>query len=236
MSNDPFRFNHRNSWLACFAIFVLCNGLFTAHGATTTVTFDSGSETVFYVNGVTPLSGGTSTDGNGTVLQLGYFSGASVSNNFSGTWTPLTGNLGANSAFSTTSIGDLNGSGAGDGTYANSIVFTTGGGSVDGVFPSATTIPLAIRFYDATTVGGASNYNTVSNDAWLWQTPAESPNDPTIFLSLDDSGLEWESIAVFSQAGSTAFTTSIATAIPEPSMSLLSLLGTAAVFLRRRRR
>src|SRR4051794_30675567 len=66
------------------------------------------------VNGAI-LSGGTAADGNGDVLQFGYFSGGTLGNPFAGTWVPLTGAGGANSAFGTTSIGDTTAGGAGDG-------------------------------------------------------------------------------------------------------------------------
>src|SRR5947207_2446042 len=53
-----------------------------------TVNLDSGSQTVFD-QGNTALTGGTASDGNGAVLQLGYFTTSTPS--FSGTFVPLTG-------------------------------------------------------------------------------------------------------------------------------------------------
>src|ERR1700739_1018405 len=88
----------------------------------TTVSFDSGSQQIFdnpslHGNSQVALSGGSTADGNGDVLQLGYFSTATIVNPFSGTWIPLSGQTSANTAlvpssndnetYNQTSIGDL---------------------------------------------------------------------------------------------------------------------------------
>src|SRR4051812_8392617 len=62
----------------------------------TQVNFDSGSKTVMN-QANTALTAGPVGDGNGAVLQLGYFTGATdVNNNFTGTWVPLSGQGSAN--------------------------------------------------------------------------------------------------------------------------------------------
>lgn len=208
------------------------------------VNFESGSQIVFgSLSGA--LNPGSAADGDGAVLQLGYYDAATIGNNFAGTWHALTGagslNLGGDTGsgltFDTTSIGDIGGGGApgGSGIFAFSLVFDN---TVSGTFadlPSSTTIPLAIKFFDAPSIGASTYFNVVSADAWLWKLPATpSPLPPTINISLDDSGLEWQSIGIAGQSPSTAFRTTIAI-VPEPSAALLIAIVCASFTLRRRR-
>jgi hypothetical protein len=213
---------------------------------TTTVSFDSGTKTLFDQNtgAMNALTGGTSANGNGCVLQLGYYDGASIANNFLGNWVPLSGELSLNTAvipggasvnptgetYNHTSIGDMTANGAGNGTFAISLDFVMGSATSGNSLPSSTTIPLSIRFYNATTIGGSSFYNVVSDDLWLWKTPATPP--AVVTISLDDLSLEWLSIAM-GQNANTAFHTTVA--VPEPSTYALMLAG-AVGFLALRRR
>lgn len=211
----------------------------------TTVSFDSGTQTIFdnpalHGNTDVALSGGTSADGNGTVLQLGYFSGP----NFTGTFTALSGEGSANmgiipgsvpaETYNKTSIGDLNVNGAGNGTFALSLDFVLGDPLTGNNLPANGT-QLAIRFYNGTTMANSSFFNTVTDSLWVWKTPATPPASVT--LSLDDANLVWESIARVGQAGSTAFHTTIP--IPEPSTMVSMLTGAGMlglIVIRRRRR
>ena len=203
----------------------------------TTVNFDSGSKTVFDQNTAASnaLTGGTTADGNGTVLQLGYYSGASIANNFLENWIPLSGETSLNTAliagaspaetYNKTSIGDLNVNGAGNGTFGLSLDFIAGSGTSGNSLPS-TGIPLSIRFYNSTTIASSTFFNVVSDDLWVWKTPTTPPQ--VVNISLDNLGLEWQSIAQ-GQAANTAFHTTIAlAAIPEPST--LALVGLALGF------
>jgi hypothetical protein len=208
---------------------------------TTTVGFDSGGQTMLN-QGASALTGGSSTDGNGAVIQLGYFTGSTAT--FTGTWVALSGEGTLNSAaiitgsnsnetYNKTSIGDLNGNGAGDGTFGISLDF--GGTAASSFNLPSSGIQLAIRFYNGTTIAGSSFFNTVTDSLWTWKTPATPP--APVNMTLDDAGLVWQSIFSFGQAGTTAFHTSIATAIPEPSTLACLLLGgagTLALGARRR--
>ena len=192
------------------------------------ISFNSGSVNVYNSNGSTLLSGGSTADGNGAVLELGYYSSGTTLNPFAGTFVALTGAESSNTAtvpgsselMNQTSIGDNNINGAGDGTFAIGVSFVVGSNSGFNL-PSAG-VPLVIKFFNNTTVAGSTFYNVVANTSnWLWATPGTSPNEPVINMSLDDAGLSWYSVAVAGQAGTTAFDTTVAL-IPEPtSMALL---------------
>jgi hypothetical protein len=181
----------------------------------TTVSFDSGSRMMFDQNN-TALSGGTVLDGDGDVLQLGYFTGP----NFSGTFVPLSGDGSANTAivpesvpaepYNKTSIGDRTAEGAGNGDFALSLDFVQGNATSGNSLP-ANHSQLAIRFYNGLSVTSSTAYNTVTDSRWTWQTPEAPPQDPVISISLDEQGLVWEG------GLDSAFHTTIPLAVPEPS-------------------
>jgi hypothetical protein len=211
------------------------------HADTTTVSMDSGGLQLFN-QGNTLLNGGTSADGDGVVLQLGYFTGA----NFTGNFIPLTGegslntdpipgSSPANEPMNKTSIGDLTSEGGTNGEFwLPELDFVAGSGTSGNNLPASMT-QLAIRFYNGTTIANSTFYNTVTDAAWKWVNPATPPS--TVTLSLADSGLVWESI-VRGMDANTAFHTSIATAIPEPTTVTSMLIGAgmlAGAILRRRR-
>lgn len=232
----------RGHWLALVWLASLTATLYA--GSQTQVNFDSGSQAMYNFGG-TLLSPGTAADGDGAVLQLGYYDGGTAANPFMGTWHAMTGegslntggDTGSGLTFNSTSIGDIGGGAApgGSGVFGFSLVFDS---AVSGTFndlPGATTIPLAIRFYNGTSIASSSYFNTVSNAAWLWQSPVvPSPLPPIINLSFDDPGLQWESIVTFGQSGATAFHTTIVP-VPEPDSVFHALPCLAALGLRWRR-
>lgn len=236
-------------FVAALSAVVLSLGFFTTgHAATITVSFGSDGAILYDQTGLTALSGGSPTiDGDGFVLQLGYYDGASTVNSFLGTWIPLTGEGSANNGgaipltsptltFNKTSIGDRVSQGAGDGEFYLTVTFDTSNANTSSNLPGSTTIPLAIRLYNASTLAAATHYNTVSKDTWLWVTP-NTPEPLPINISLAETGLEWES---FGGAGHTVDNgtggkTSLVL-VPEPSSSVLLLVGMLGLVASRRRR
>jgi hypothetical protein len=212
----------------------------TLYAQTTTVSLDSGSVSVFN-QASTPLSGGSALiDGDGAVLQLGYYDAATTANNFAGNWVPLTGQTSANIAivpgsspaepYNATSIGDTTANGGSDGTFfLSGLNFTVGDLTSGNSLPASNTIPLAIRFYNGTTIATSTFFNVVSDDLWLWKTP--STPAVNVALSLDDPNLEWLSIAQGQNANTAFHTTVTNTAIPEPSTIASLFIGASSLGL-----
>ncbi|HEY4281910.1 MAG TPA: PEP-CTERM sorting domain-containing protein [Chthoniobacterales bacterium] len=210
------------------------------HADTTTVSMDSGGFQLFN-QASTLLNGGTAADGDGAVLQLGYFTGA----NFTGSFIALTGEGSLNTGtipdaspaetMNKTSIGDLTNQGGANGEFWLPELDFVSGSLTSGNNLPANNTQLAIRIYNGTTIASSTFYNTVTDSLWKWVTPATPPTVAT--LSLADSGLVWESI-VRGMNANTAFHTSIATAIPEPTTITSMLIGAGLLcgaIIRRRR-
>ena len=147
---------------------------------------------------------------------------------FSGVWVPLTGNLGANSAFNTTSVGD------GTNGTANRAIFTLLFDVTDPTknkaFPSATT-PLGVRIYDGLTVASSGFYETVVSPDWLFLPPADPPLTPTVTLAFNGANVRLQS------SGGAIAGTTVATVIPtpEPTSAALLMVGLVSLAARRRR-
>lgn len=219
--------------IACICLYLAAASELGLAQSVTQINMDSGSFQMMN-QASSFLTAGPAGDGNGAVLQLGYYTGATdPSNNFTGTWVPLTGLGSANTDYNTTSIGDKNSdTGNTDGTFVLQLFFGNAGSSMN--LPVSTNQILSIRFYNGTTLANSTFYNAVSSDDWKWQTPAAAPNSPVITISLDKQNIEWESIVRLGQAGSTAFHTTIS-AIPEPSTYALFGLGAFGMMVLRRR-
>lgn len=185
-----------------------------AEAATTLVTWSVTTVDVRRLTNRTssPLSAGTPAPGDGTLLELGYYSSGSISNPFLGSWTVL----------ATSTIGD-DGMGVAGSFSTKSILGT----SSDPLLTTGT--PLAVRFYDGTSVGGSTYFNTVSNTSGAWNyIPPTSPS-PVINIVIDKTN-----DVVFQDGGSGAFRTVLP--IPEPSIFGLTILGSLLALVRRSRK
>lgn len=159
-----------------------------------------------------PLSAGTSASGDGTLLQLGYHDMATTATPFAGSWVVL----------ATTSMGD-------DGVDVAGKFSTTSILNSGSFTQPAIGTPLAIRFYDGTSVGSSTYFNAVSvtNGAWNFK----SPSDPAAVLNLViDKG----SSTVFEGGLLGDFST--IRPIPEPSHVILVVIGGVISLSRRRRK
>ena len=228
--------------LAITGLFILAS-VADGDAAIATVSFDSGSKMVYDLNGTTVLTGGSPTiDGDGAVLQLGYFSSATSSQPFSGTWIALTGEGGANSAFADTTVGNLFSQGAGHGTFAMTLTFDTAVAGKNASLPSANT-PLGIRIYNNTSIATSTHYMTISSPltTWQWVPPNNPPNNPSVNLSLDDPSLRLQNGTLVGAGvvGPNGFSTTLPTGlapVPEPSTFLFAALTGLATLLPRSRR
>ena len=123
------------------------------------------------------LDAGSTSNGDGAIVTLGYFDTATTIDPFNGNWIPLTDG---------TRIGDSSsGYGYSDGTFSFTTVFTKDSNNVQ-VYPfqpasfqanSHIVItentpppghPICIRFYDRPTTGPEARYNTVHGPEWKW--------------------------------------------------------------------
>jgi hypothetical protein len=154
------------------------------------------------------LSAGLVTDGDGVLLELGYFDAGTPASPFSGKFVALTGGASADPSLRSTSVGDSGGGAAG--TFSISTNFNAGAAVFQGAPPAAGT-PLVIRFFNGNSVTASTHYNVVSGGSnWQWKTPAEAPG-AFVILSLADAGLVWQGGAASS------FKTSIQGPPPEVS-------------------
>ena len=158
------------------------------------------------------LDSGSTSNGDGSIVTLGYFDTATTSDPFNGNWVPLTEG---------TRIGDSSsGYGYADGTFSFTTIFTKNSSTVE-VYPnepanynvnSQVVIsdnqppdghPICIRFYDRTTKGPSSRYNTVHGPKWLW--PKFSSGIPVnlrlkIASGSTPSGSKWQYGDIFERS------------------------------------
>lgn len=180
------------------SLFLGCAGAAALRSApTTTVAWENlqgattpPSAALLDADGVTPLAAGTTAAGDGTVIALGYFTGATSGATFTGEWVPLTGPQAGNIAFQRTSIGDSSsGSGTVDGFFTLQTDFDSANSAVYQRIPPAGT-RLSIAIYNRSTIGGSTHFNIVTHDEWRWEDP--SPILPTfLFLNPTSAGALW---------------------------------------------
>jgi len=141
-------------------------------------------------DGATPLSAGTAASGDGAIVALGYFTGATTSANFTGEWVPLTGPQSANIAFQRTAVGDTS---SGAGTAAGFFTLQTDFDSSDSAVYQRIPAPgtrLSIAIYNRATIGGSTHFNIATHDNWRWEDPGGIL--PTfLFLNPTTPGTQW---------------------------------------------
>jgi len=203
----------------CIWLFLAVSGI-PAIKAATTVNIawynDNTTGTEFKDHSGILLTAGTSLMGDGAVLQLGYYTGATLADPFVGTWVALTGP----GTGLTSTIGDFY-------PYQNGIFSFGNKFQSDSPNVPAIGTPLAIRFYDTTSLATANYFNCVSktNGSWNWTLGTPEPT-VTLDFKATPQALVWQ------DGADSAFRTTIA--IPEPSAALLAACGALLAFRRRR--
>ena len=182
---------------------------------------DGGGGFLRDINGVTLTTGSKDNPGNGAVIQLGYYTLAITTDPFAGDWVALAG---PGTSVETANIGEILGS-----TYVNSGLFggTATFNSASASHPDIST-PLAIRFYDNTSIANSTYYNAVSMTDWRWSSPTSGNN--SLDMTIPGPGIPG---LVWQGGEASAYRTTMP--IPEPSALLLASLAGSSVLVRRRR-
>ena len=188
----------------------------------------------------TPLTAGNlGTNNDGAVVQIGYFQGASTASNFGdANESNFVILIGANSQLSLNlTIGDTVANVTGHGEIFADVDVSgrTGGGVTDTAFP-AVGVPLSMRIFSGTTIGGSTHYDVVSNDSWVWVTPVNSPSIARIEMNFDIAGLVSKNGQAVTTIGSPVRTTAVNPfLVPEPTSAALLMVGLVSLVSRRRR-
>ena len=185
--------------------------------------------TILGPDGTTPLAGSTSSDQ--FVIQFGYYTGATSTNLFAGTWVPLYGAGAPNTLLSNAAmgVGVTTTSGTDDRFNLSGVVDISTPNTSTGI-PSQGQI-MAMRYYNADSLGAASFFGAASDLDWTWNSPEAAPGVATDSFNLGQTGLSY-------QGGVSAAGTNIAySAVPEPTdlRQVLGAVAVGALVLRRRR-
>lgn len=187
----------------------------------------AGANTIQDNMGNALTSGVSTVNGDGALIELGYFTGNTSS--FTGTWVALTGPSSNNTSLITT-VGDVTAQDGSimvpDGLFAIAATFDTDIATASNDLPVAGA-QLALRFYDSTTRAASSHFNTVTSTAWTFTAPADPAPIPI------DINLDSVSDPFVWQDSASPFQTTLV--VPEPSSAALVGLGGLALLLRRRR-
>ena len=224
-------------------------------GAALVLALDSGGFLLQNNGGSNLPFGDSTTQRDGAIIQVGYFSGAnSDNNNFSGTFIPFTGEGSLNfvngGAFDTT-VGD----GPSNLNPKNQFQISI---NVDSAltanYPAVGTI-MSVRIFSNISTSAAAlpadrstHFMTLSSNLWKWPV-ATTLTDPNsrLDISLSDDFLRVENRSgagnlVSTPSGDAVNTSGVAlrtatpvNPVPEPSCSLLALAGCVAFLTRRRK-
>lgn len=167
-----------------------------------------------------PLTIGAPLNGDGAQLQYGYFSLATLENPFLGAFIPLTGEGSHNGYLSTVGDGFPFNYPAGPGQFFIGLEFAFPTPDIGFDLPIAGT-PMALRFFDGTTIEGSTHFNTVANssDAWDWAATPKVGNHSHVDFT--DPGMVWEG------GEASAFRTTLS--VPEPSAVILMITAVIGV-------
>lgn len=224
----------------CLSLSVACSSSYGAITAVNTQYTDDFAFATPITNDLgVPLSAGGIANGDGAIIQIGYFMGVPAATDPAtftpadwAAFVPLTGEGSANPHFDTT-IGDgVGGTGFPEnGFFSIGVTFDT----APATGPAATGLPAApsrigIRYWDGISLASSTRYNvvTANNSGWILQAPSDTVIPPS--NAAMDPALATGALTLVWLDNSSPFMTSI----PEPSTSLLGLLG-ALLLLRRRR-
>ena len=151
------------------------------------------------------LDSGSSSNGDGYSVVLGFYDAATLSAPFEGNWVPLT---------TGTKIGDSSsGYGYENGMFSFTTLFTENSNQVvvypnepasyqvqapyniTTSYPSPNNKPFCIRIYDEPTASISAHYNTITGEDWIW--PQFSPNIPeNLYIKVahgsTPSGTKWK--------------------------------------------
>ena len=164
-------------------------------------------------------NGELATPGDGTALELGYYSLATTNSPFAGDWIPFTGPSSLEGQ--ATTIGDK---------FQGLGLFSIGSQYHTELHPfilDAVGHPLSIRFYDQLVGQTPQFFNAVSSISWVLQP---LPEDSVLLMTMDLSQvpLLWQG----GQATNSTFKTNLT--IPEPGCWALIGLSSICLFFRRR--
>jgi hypothetical protein len=166
----------------------------------------------------------------GDVVEFGYYTQATVTNPFAGTFLALSGGTITNTALTPTSnglsttqdtvttiIGGDSNTGAGPGQFAYNLEFSTSTPNL----PANNQI-MSILFFNNSTVASSTAYGGASDISWLWSNSSSSLSFPLVY-NMSDPGVTWLN-------GDVAYT-----GVPEPQTTALFLSGLVFLVALRRR-
>lgn len=205
--------------------------------ATIAIDIDSGAKSIRDDSNVALSAGVFGTAFDGTQVRLGYFADGSVAAPFGATGVDAISSFialtGPGTPFGVNfTIGDdpTNLTGNGE-LFVNAFAINTG--IQDSLFPSSTSVPLVLRFYNAAQDKVLDLSNT--SGLWNWKLP-DSPAS-SLTLNLDSGGLVSRGVGLNNRttaaAGSTPQT--LNSVVPEPTSAALMLVGLVSLASRRRR-
>jgi PEP-CTERM motif len=209
-----------------FAALLVCavSSLAACQAATVGLTWQYNNttpQTIQDQNGTALSGAGSAADGDGFVLQLGYYSAATAVDPFAGTWTPVFGPGTTNSLFSSAGMGDGKATTGTDDRFFFTGTIDTANASTTVGIPASGQI-MSIRYYNAASLDSATFFGAASNSTWIWTSPGIAP--APMSFNINQSGTVFQA-ASGSPAPMVPQTNIMA--VPEPSTWALIGFGAA---------